>query len=183
MHLVFLISDIHFGGGGERVTVNLANSFSEKGYKVTIVSIAVPQQTNIFNIQAGIRIDYLGIDFNRSFNFINKIRSVFKVWKYFELHELERNESSTKSITRIGGVETRHALSLHEDTIVLGIGTYPNLLLSFLPHHEKIKRIGCQHCCYVSLNAFWRFLGRCFFNRLDILVSLTERDTVKLEDI
>ena len=174
--IVFLITDIHFGGGGERVTVNLANSFSKKGYKVTIVSVAVPHKTNIFIIQEGIKIDYLGIDFNKGLNTINKIRSVFKVRKYYKLHELERNDSSTKPISRIRGVETRHALSLHEHTIVLGIGTYSNLLLSFLPYNKKIKRIGCQHCSYASLNTFWRFLGKSFFKRLDVIVSLTERD-------
>jgi len=81
--IYFLIRDIHFGGGGERVTVNLADWFHDKGYNVTIVSIAVPQNNNIFNIKDEISIDYLGIDFKNGFNLFNNLKSIFKVREYF----------------------------------------------------------------------------------------------------
>ena len=154
MQVYFLIRDINFGGGGERVTVNLANWLNKRGYDVTIVSIALPGKENIFTINKEISIEYLGLDYWKGFNVINKLRSVFIVRRYF---------------TNLADPKT-------QSDLVMGIGTYPNLLLALLPNSIKIKKIGCLHCSYNSLNYQWEWLGEIFFPKLDVLVSLTERD-------
>jgi glycosyltransferase involved in cell wall biosynthesis len=149
-----LVHDIHFGGGGERVSVNLANWLIEKDYQVTIVSTGVYRKDQLlFKLHKEVNIDYLGIDFRKGLNVVNKIRSVFAVRKYFRRENLK--------------------------VLVIGIGTYPNLLLSLLPHNKNIRRIGCQHCSYASLNLPWRVLGKVFFREMDTLVSLTECDLPK----
>jgi glycosyltransferase involved in cell wall biosynthesis len=154
LHIGFLVHDIHFGGGGERVSVNLANWLIEKNHLVTIVSTGVPRKDKVlFNIHKNVDIDYLGIDFRNGLNAVNKIKSVFAVRDYFRRKDLTG--------------------------LVIGIGTYPNLLLSLLPRNKNIRRIGCQHCSYASLNLPWRFLGKIFFGKLDTLVSLTEWDLPK----
>ncbi|EAL1279317.1 glycosyltransferase family 4 protein, partial [Campylobacter jejuni] len=38
--IILTIQDISLGGGGERVVVNLANAFSDLGYKTQILSIS-----------------------------------------------------------------------------------------------------------------------------------------------
>jgi glycosyltransferase involved in cell wall biosynthesis len=148
--ILFLIRDIAFGGGGERVAVNLANYFSDHGYAVRIVTIAASQTENLFILNSGIKVDHLNVDFKKGLNLFQKIRSIYRVKQYFLKYD------------RAG--------------IILGIGTYPNLLLSLVSRKLTFKRIGCQHCSYPSLNFKWRWLGKTFFNRLDALVSLTEAD-------
>ena len=38
MRFLFVVFDIHNGGGGERVTANMVNHYLEKGYAVEILS-------------------------------------------------------------------------------------------------------------------------------------------------
>lgn len=150
MGIIFLIRDLHFGGGGERVAVNLANYFTEEGYSVKIVTIAAPEKGNIFKTDQRISIDYLNVDFKKGFKFLQQIKSVIAVKNYFSTNP----GSST----------------------IVGIGTYANLSLSFVSKGLNFRKIGCQHCSYISLGLKWRILGSLFFNRLDALVSLTKED-------
>ena len=157
MHIVFLVADIHLGGGGERVTVNMSNHLIENGYTVAIVSFSTHKPTKIFNIDARVKVDYLGIRFDRGFNILNKIRSVFKVRSYFK--------------------------RINSKIILLGIGTYPALLAALIPKAEFIKTVGCQHGSYSSVKNLWKLFRRIFYRRLDVLVSLTERDAERLKSL
>lgn len=157
LNIVFLVHDIHYGGGGERVTTNLANYFVENGHKVRIVSISPSNTTNIYAIDKRIGIEYLDINFNIGSNVIKKIFSVFKVKTHFN--------------------------SYKSKTIVLGIGNYPSLLLSFLPKREHIKTIGCQHLAYSGIKNSWAILRKLLFRRLDCVVSLTKSDLSKFKII
>jgi len=153
MNVVFLVHDIHFRGGGERVTVNLANQFEKIGYNVKIVSLSKPEAKIYYSINDGIEIDYLDINFNSGSNLVNKCISILKVYTHFHKY---------KSIT-----------------IVLGIGNYPSLLLCFLPKWRNIKTVGCQHLAYSGIKKIWALLRKVFFKRLDCVVSLTIRDYSK----
>ena len=157
MHIVFLVADIHLGGGGERVTVNMSNHLVENGYTVTIVSLSAHKPMNVFNIDARVKLDYLGITFDMGFNILNKIRSVFKVRSYFN--------------------------RINKKIILLGIGTYPALLAALIPKKEFIKTVGCQHGSYSSVKKLWRLFRRIFYRRLDMIVSLTERDAERLRSL
>lgn len=157
MHIVFLLHDIHFGGGGERVTVNIANRLVEDGYQVTIVSLSSCKSSNIFTLDNRIAIKYLNFHFENGFNLPQKIASVFKVGSHFRQYT--------------------------DQTVILGIGTYPSLLLALLSKRENIKTIGCQHNSYVAVKHLWSFLRQLFFHRLSALVSLTEQDLPKLKKL
>jgi glycosyltransferase involved in cell wall biosynthesis len=157
MDIVFLLHDIHFGGGGERVTVHLADQLIRKGYQVTIVSLSKYRKENIYTINPEIHIEYLNFDFQNKINLIEKTISVFAVRKYFK--------------------------PIKKQTIVLGTGTYPSLLLALLPHRKNIKSIGCQHNSYAAVKHFWAISRKLFFGRLNALVSLTNQDLPKLKRI
>ena len=133
-NIVFLVADIHFGGGGERVTVNMSSHLVENGYTVSIVSLSAYKQTNVFKIDGRVTVDYLGITFGKGFNILNKIRSVFRVRNYFN--------------------------RINSKIILLGIGTYPSLLAALLPKTELIKAVGCQHGSYSSVKNLWHLLRR-----------------------
>jgi len=156
-NIVFLVHDIHYGGGGERVTINLANYFEEKGYTVNIVSLSPAKTTNIYSINKEVGIKYLDIDFTIGSNLIKKVISIFKVHSHFR-------EYKSKSI-------------------VLGIGNYPSLLLSFLPKWGNIKTIGCQHLAYSGVRNIWAVLRKVLFHQLDCVVSLTNRDLPKFKKL
>jgi len=157
MTIVLLVHDIHFGGGGERVAINLANYFVEKVSHVIIVSLSQPKTRNIFTIDKRIGIEYLEINFEYGSNLINKITSVFKINKHFNNYQGQ--------------------------TIVLGIGNYPSLLLCLLPKRKNIKTVGCQHLAYSGIKNSWALLRNIFFNRLDRIVSLTNRDLSKYKSL
>src|SRR5512133_2578810 len=147
MNIVFLVHDIHFGGGGERVTANLANHFEKIGYNVRIVSLSNTEKEIAYPINEGIRIDYLNINFNVGSNLVNKCTSIFKIFQHF--HKYKSN------------------------TIVLCIDNYPSLLLCLLPKWRNLKTVGCQHLAYSGIKNIWALLRRIFFRRLDCVVSLT----------
>lgn len=157
MHITFLVHDIHFGGGGERVTANMANYFAAKGDQVTIVSVSIRKPENIFNIDENVNIEYLNIDLNSGIKFIRKIESVFAVRSYFRKADCQ--------------------------TFLLGIGTYPTLLAALLPHRDQLIKIGCQHGAYASVKHLWFILRWIFFRRLNALVSLTDFDVPRLQKL
>jgi len=157
MHIVFLLHDIHFGGGGERVTVGMANHLAAENHQVTIVSLSRFSPSNIFMPDKRVEIKYLNFNFENGFNIPQKIASVFTVRRHFSQY--------------------------HDQTIILGIGTYPSLLLALLPKKENLKTIGCQHNSYVAVRHVWSFLRKLLFHRLSALVSLTEQDLPKLKKL
>jgi len=157
LKIVFLVHDIHYGGGGERVTTNLANYFVENGYFVKIVSVSPSNKTNIYDINKKISIEYLDINLNTGSKIIKKIFSVFKVISHFNKYK--------------------------STIIVLGIGNYPSLLLSFLPKRTNIKTIGCQHLAFSGIKNIWAILRKIFFRRLDSVVSLTNIDLSKFKKL
>lgn len=157
MNIVFLVYDIHFGGGAERVTVNLANHLADNNYKVTVVSLSRFNSTNIFTIDNRVEIKYLNFNFENGFNLLHKIASVFKVSSYFGQYI--------------------------NQTIILGIGTFPSLILSMMPKRKNLKTIGCQHNSYAFARHIWSFLRKMFFHRLNALVSLTDQDLPRLKKL
>jgi amylovoran biosynthesis glycosyltransferase AmsD len=137
------------------VTVNMSNHFVENGYKVSIVSLTAYKPTNLYKIDNRVRIDHLGITFETGFNFLNKVRSFFRVRNYFK--------------------------RINSKIFLLCIGTYPALLAALIPKTELIKTVGCQHGSYSSVKNLWRLLRLMFYHRLDAVVCLTERDGVRLK--
>jgi len=67
--------------------------------------------------------------------------------------------------------------------VILGIGTFPSLILAMMPGKKNLKTIGCQHNSYSFARHIWSFLRKLFFHRLSAVVSLTEHDLPKLKKL
>jgi glycosyltransferase involved in cell wall biosynthesis len=156
MRIIFLINDIHLGGGGERVTKNLANAFVRLGYQVSIISLCHPKFDSFHaDLDSNITVSYLRSD-KTKFNLINKLHALYLINK----------------------VINRKAKSIY-----LGIGTYPSILLGAILRKKNIVSVGCMHGSYSALSGFWKYLTRRYFPRLNWIVSLTEYDKVILKTI
>jgi amylovoran biosynthesis glycosyltransferase AmsD len=157
MHITFLVHDIHFGGGGERVTTNMANHFALNGDYVTIVSLSIRKMQNVFTLDDRVIVEYLNINLETGLKLVRKIESVFAVRRYFK--------------------------KVKCPTFLLGTGTYPTLLIALLPYSNHLIRIGCQHSSYTSVKHIWAILRWLFFHRLNGIVSLTEYDVQRLKKL
>ena len=155
-----MVHDIHFGGGGERVVTNMANYFSAKfSYSIEIISIGKPNRHPIFPVDEKVKIKYLNVDQDIS-NPVSNIISKFNALKRLRVY-LKNNQ---------------------EKSIILGIGTYPNVLLSLIGKTHLVK-IGCEHNSFNSVNILWVFLRKIFYKQLDATISLTEKDFKNLKKI
>ena len=155
--IAFLVHDIHFGGGGERVVSNLSYLFTKKGYSVTIISLCKRENNTFsFPINEKVQIDYLNTNIFK-IELFNKIRSLFLLKKYFRKNHFD---------------------------YILGIGTYLNILLTLSQIDKNLtKTIGCEHNYFFSVSIFWNLLRRLFYKRLSVVVSLTEEDATQLQKI
>ena len=152
-----MVHNIHFPGGGERVTVNMANHFAEKGDNISIISVSPNKTGNVFNINELVNIHYLNVDLNRGNKIVRKIESFFAVTKFFR--------------------------DLDHPTFLLGMGNFPCLLCALLPHKDHLIKIGCQHGSYASVKHLWYILRWLFFRRLNAVVSLTNYDVHSLQKL
>ena len=152
--IAFLVHDIHFGGGGERVVANLSDIFIRKGYFVTIISLCKKKETFSFELNKKVHINYLNTN-SFKIEYFNKLKSLFCLRKYLNTHTFD---------------------------FVLGIGTYLNILLA-LSNKRNIKTIGCEHNYFFSVSFLWIFLRKIFYRKLSAVVSLTEEDSMYLQKI
>ena len=157
MHITFLVHDIHFGGGGEKVTADIANYFAAKGDQVTIVSISTCKTENKFTIDARVNIESLNVALSRRNKLFRKIESVFEVKKYFR--------------------------NVDYQSLLLGIGLYPSLLVALLPRGDHLIKIGCQVSSYSSVKHLWYILRWLLFRRLNVVISVTEYDVPYLQKL
>ena len=155
--VIFLVADLHLGGGGERVVANLSNNLTEKNYKVTILSVGKRKPALPFEFNKKITIEYLGTDLDSSVKWLHKIISLTRLRNYIK--------------------------KLNEKSIVLGVGNYPSLLLSMNGKSRMVKTIGCQHLAYNGIHHIWAMLRRLFFDNLDAIVVLTEKDKPRYQSL
>lgn len=135
----------------------MANHFSAKGDKVCIISVSSPGEGKIFNLDNRVKVDYLNINPKTGSNLTRKIKSVFATRDYFS--------------------------KIKERTFLLGMGTYPTLLISLLPKTNHLITIGCQHGSYAAVKHLWRILRRLLYHRLSGIVSLTNSDVARLQKL
>ena len=150
--ITFLIADLNLRGGGERVTVNLANALhTHFGFETTIISIQPLENELPYPPHPTVSVESLDIDLHKKgiFNkFFSKIRSIIQVR------------------TSIGDEST---------DVILGIGTYPSILLRFVRRSCSV-RIACEHSSLTVPSWYWSLLRRLSYPGLDGVVFLTERD-------
>ncbi|HDZ4944635.1 TPA: glycosyltransferase family 4 protein, partial [Campylobacter jejuni] len=69
--IILTIQDISLEGGGERVVVNLANAFSDLGYKTQILSISFQNQQISYKLNNEVKLKIL--DKDNQLGLLNKI--------------------------------------------------------------------------------------------------------------
>jgi glycosyltransferase involved in cell wall biosynthesis len=168
MNLVFLLSDLHLWAGGERVAVLMANHYAAKGVETTLLSVGKPGGVFRFDIDPRIKVDYLNINLDSGWNLVRKIESIYAIRRYF------RNQPKA-----IYG--TSNLKGEKDPTFLLGIGNYPSLLAALIPKKWQIKTIGCMHSPYNLVRHIWKSLRWLLYKKLDMLVSLTNRDVAQLQ--
>jgi glycosyltransferase involved in cell wall biosynthesis len=146
--ICFLVHDIHLGGGGERVAINLANTFLQQENKVTIVSIAAPNTHKPINgLHQQVEVAYLTLQSKSAL--LNKIISVNRLSSFLKENSFD---------------------------FVLGIGSHPTLILSLVPSQKDLFKIGCIHGSYNALPSIWKLCANVFYRNTDALISLTHFD-------
>ncbi|RTI74708.1 glycosyltransferase family 4 protein [Campylobacter jejuni] len=84
--IILTIQDISLGGGGERVVVNLANAFSDLGYKTQILSISFQNHKISYKLNEDVELTIL--DKNNQLGLLDKIskkfqKNIFHIFKIF----------------------------------------------------------------------------------------------------
>ncbi|MCL6102018.1 MAG: hypothetical protein M1292_05925, partial [Bacteroidetes bacterium] len=166
MKLTFLVSDLHLWGGGERVAMLIANHYASKGIKTTLLSVGRPGRVFRFEIDPAVKVEYLNIPLESGWNLFRKIESFFAIRRYLRVRQDESSETDASN----------NNFAENSLTVLLGIGNFPIILAAMVPKGKNFRTIGCLHTPYKSLRHIWKFLRWLFYNKLDILVSLTHRD-------
>jgi len=164
MTLIFLVSDLHLWGGGERVAILMANHYATQGVETTLLSVGRPGGVFRFEIETRVKVDYLHIPLENSGRLFHKLQAVAALRNYF----------------RTTGDASHNLPGNNSPDCLLAIGNFPILLAAMLPKTNQLKTLGCLHANYSALTTAWKPLRRLLYGRLDCLVSLTERDLPKL---
>jgi glycosyltransferase involved in cell wall biosynthesis len=170
MKLIFLVSDLHLWGGGERVAILMANHYAAKGIETTLLSVGKPGRVFRFDIDPLVKVDYLNIPLESGWKLSRKIESVIAIRRYFHRTRKVSGPISTLNKNTTGS----------SPTILLALGNFPMLLAAILPKGDHLKTIGCPHSQYNAIRHIWRFLRWLLYKRLDILVSSTRWDLPNL---
>jgi glycosyltransferase involved in cell wall biosynthesis len=150
MRLVFLIHSLSTGGA-ERVTANLANHWANKGWAITIITIA-----------------------GRSHDYYKLVPSIKRV-------SLDLANDSTGFVSAILGnlrrlFLIRSAIKQAQPDVAIAMMTQSNILLSMSTLGlRKVITIGSErtHPPQMPLSRAWEALRRHWYGRLTAIVSLT----------
>ena len=159
--IVFFVVDIHLEGGGERVVSNMAQYFTEKlGYATEIISMDQRRGPIIFPIPKSTKISYLDVKQDLVESPSGKLRRSMTTYRRLK-----------QKLKTYGN-----------DTYILGIGTYANVLLGLAPC-KKAKKIGTEHIAFSSLGKLWMSLRKATYKKLEVVTSLTEKDVAPLSTV
>lgn len=153
------------------MAVLMANHYATKGFEATLLSVGKPGGVFRFDLDPQVKVEYLNVSVGSRWKLVRKIEAFSAIRRYFRSTPVDL--ASTKAF-----VQNPRENYL---TILLGIGNFPMLLAAMTPKGNQFRTIGCAHSPYISLSHFWRFLRWLFYNRLDMLVSLTQRDVSNLK--
>ncbi len=156
LRLGIVIADMMLRGGGERVVATLSNYFvNQFGYSVDIFSLNRTNGEIPYRLDARVNVLDTGLD-------------------------LEVSPLIAKTITRLKSVVAiRRYLASRELDFVIGVGTYPNVVLGLVAS-ERTTRIGYEQVAFDVCPKNWQILRRLTYPRLDGVISLTEKDRIKL---
>ena len=155
MKFFFFIKDISLTGGTERVTVNLASLFAEKGHDVTIGSYYHGKENLTYLPGDKVKVKFLD---NRGC--------------YDSGHPLSRLKrffNALGAIRKFVKTECRG-----KDTVIISQNFFSNALIWL--SGMASKSIGCEHFKYDVYPAPVRFVRNLIYKKFYRIVKLTEKD-------
>lgn len=155
MNIYFFIKDISLTGGTERVTVNLANLFAQKGYNVTIVSYYHGKDVITYSPSSKVNVVYLVEDrCPDEGNWLTRLKFFFQA--ITSMRMFFRDKLITKNDILI-------SQNLFSNTIIWLTGKAANT-------------IGCEHFKYDVYPRFVRLFRLFVYRHLQCVVTLTDKD-------
>jgi glycosyltransferase involved in cell wall biosynthesis len=151
MNLLIFINSLH-SGGAERVTVNLSNYWAEKGWQVTVVTLATPE-TDFFQLHPSVRRIALGLERDSG-------------------HPLAAIHNNLRRV-----VALRRVLRRHRPDVALAMMTTANILLVLAAAGLKdLVTVGSEHTHppNIRLAIPWNLLRERLYRYLTALTALTE---------
>lgn len=150
--ICFVLADITFKGGIERVTVNLANELIEEN-DITIVSYFKTNEKINYKVNEKVKIEYLS---NRKYDgepgslkrLFKFLKSLYLIMKYFKKEE---------------------------NDVIIAQGMPVGLMLFFLNFMNK-KIIVCEHVHCFYYGKFIRFIRNILYRFYFKIIVLTEKD-------
>jgi glycosyltransferase involved in cell wall biosynthesis len=159
MKILFVVTDFGVFGGGERVAANLARALQrDYGHSVGILSFQ--------NLTKPASFDQEDLLVKASLNL-----------KLYRSNYIMRIAAKIQSLIRL-----KKFLKAQDWQVVLGIGTYPAIILGLIESSPTI-RIGCEHASLASTPAVWRVLRKYAYPKLNHLVVLTQRSMLAAQGL
>lgn len=148
-NILFLIQSLG-GGGAERVTANLANHWAEKGWTVTIVTMAGLNE-DVYDLD--LRVSRITLDLARDSQSV-----MAGLWN---------------NLLRVAAV--RRTLRQEKPDVALGIMSTASCLLALTMPMKGCVRVGTEHSFppKAPLGRIWEKIRQKAYGRLDAVVALT----------
>ena len=172
-HHIFLFTmDVTLDGGVERVVSNMANSFSQRGYQVNIISLFKANQGLKYQIESNIKVKYLFND------------NSFDTWRQ---HLLIKSNLYWRYKLAVKFTSELYAyidgeLKNNETAVVL----WNSYLITPLYGHKNVHIIGLDHSRYPFCNmvkGLRHKLHTYMVGKFDIITTLNDNEIVKWQSI
>ncbi|HIF9371756.1 TPA: glycosyltransferase family 4 protein [Photobacterium damselae] len=156
MKVLFILADITFVGGIERVISNLSNSFIEENIDVDILSLYKTNESCNFYINENVNVHYL----NDNIKFNNKPGSLSRFLKHI------------KNIRKL-----KEFLNDNTYDVIIS-NSFPTSFQLFFSK-KRCKWITYEHVYYEYYNKPIRFVRNIIYKKYDYIVTLTNNDRVR----
>ena len=156
MKIFFFIKDVSLTGGTERVTVNLASLFSQKGHDVTIVSYYHGKDRLTYQPSGNVKVKFLDdkgcYDSGHPFSRLKRFLSAFTTVKKFVKSECQE-----------------------KNTVIISQNFFSNALIWL--SGIASKSVGCEHFKYDVYPVVVRAVRNRIYRRFKHIVCLTDKDS------
>ncbi|MBE6259889.1 MAG: glycosyltransferase family 4 protein [Prevotella sp.] len=179
MHILYIYSEITIKGGADKVIVEKANYFAQKGYIVTLVTESQLSRELSFPLNSGVKHIDMDLDFNRQYSqgVIHRAYTYYTLMKIYKkkLELVLRQEKPDIVITTLGR-SLDFITEIHDGSVKIGEAHTTKFHLRSLHLMEQ-------------KNIVYKMIANCLrrkmirnVSKLKALVLLTPQDAADWED-